>query len=468
LVTLELDVLALRGLALYADAEIAATVLQRYRRLSAPARPAAIDLLASRAATAKLLLNDVASGKIERADVTAFHARQIRGFNDKALTPQLASAWGELRDSSADKRKLVTDLKAKLTSAELAQANRSNGRVIFTALCSSCHTLYGVGGKIGPDLTGSGRANLDYLLENIADPSAVVPAEYRLSTLTLKDGRAVSGIVKARTEHTLTLRTLAEELNIDLGDLVKEDISPLSMMPEGLLLALQPARPPCPVHARRAHAGSPAYALHTPAAAQRRHEVRQQKTVAPLAFHAIPDLVRRPVLLRDVQPQAAEVFDETRQARHVVVVWVVPVDVAVAAPAAYVGGFFDQLGDVLLGDDATDDHRNIEATGPYALDDERRECHVGSGEHRQTDGVDVLVDSGGRHLLRGLEQTGVDDLVARIAQGPGHDFHTTVVTVESGLCHHNTNGRCHTRLPLVGHVVPPYRSTFGRRLLSPR
>ena len=30
--------------------------------------------------------------------------------------------------------------------------------------------LYGEGGKIGPDLTGSNRANLEYILSNILDP----------------------------------------------------------------------------------------------------------------------------------------------------------------------------------------------------------------------------------------------------------------------------------------------------------
>jgi len=47
--------------------------------------------------------------------------------------------------------------------------------------CAACHTLYGEGGKVGPDLTGGGRDNLDYLLENIVDPSAVVTADFRMS-----------------------------------------------------------------------------------------------------------------------------------------------------------------------------------------------------------------------------------------------------------------------------------------------
>lgn len=65
--------------------------------------------------------------------------------------------------------------------------------------------------------------------------SAVVSAEYRLSMVTTKDGRELSGIVKARTGRTLTLRTLNEEQTVELSEVVKEDMSTLSMMPEGLL-----------------------------------------------------------------------------------------------------------------------------------------------------------------------------------------------------------------------------------------
>ena len=135
---------------------------------------------------------------------------------------------------------MIHDLKVRLIRDEVAKADLSKGRLLYQGLCASCHTLYGEGAKIGPDLTGSGRANLDYLLENIVEPSAVVSAEYRLSDVTMKDGRELAGIVKARTGRTLTLRTLTEEQTVELSEVVKEDMSTLSMMAEGLLVALPP------------------------------------------------------------------------------------------------------------------------------------------------------------------------------------------------------------------------------------
>jgi putative membrane-bound dehydrogenase-like protein len=231
-----LNTAAARGLALFDDPEIGKQLAKNYRKFT----PGIIDTLVSRPAFAKAMLTEMSAGNIPRTDLSAFHARQIRSFNDKALTKQLTEAWGELRESAADKKQLIEKVKTQLTPAVLAKANLSNGRLLFTAVCGACHVMYGQGGKIGPDLTGSGRANLDYLIENIADPSGVVSADFRMSLVTLKDGRSLSGIIAEKNDRTVTLRSVAETLTLDRSEIVKTETSPMSMMPEGLLLALQP------------------------------------------------------------------------------------------------------------------------------------------------------------------------------------------------------------------------------------
>ena len=64
--------------------------------------------------------------------------------------------------------------KAVLSHAA-AKADLSRGRLIFNRTCQQCHKMYDIGGDIGPNLTGSDRANLDYVLENVLDPSARSP-----------------------------------------------------------------------------------------------------------------------------------------------------------------------------------------------------------------------------------------------------------------------------------------------------
>jgi putative heme-binding domain-containing protein len=50
----------------------------------------------------------------------------------------------------------------------------------------------------------------------------------------------LSGVVAESNDRTLTLRTLTETLTLDRADITKQETSPMSMMPEGLLLGLQP------------------------------------------------------------------------------------------------------------------------------------------------------------------------------------------------------------------------------------
>ena len=107
-------------------------------------------------------------------------------------------------------------------------------------MCASCHTLYGEGGKVGPDLTGGGRENLDYLLENIVDPSAVVTADFRMTVVELKDGRSLNALVAAKTDRTVTLKTMTETVTVERREIETLRDSRLSLMPEGLLDTLQP------------------------------------------------------------------------------------------------------------------------------------------------------------------------------------------------------------------------------------
>jgi putative heme-binding domain-containing protein len=232
-----LNTVAAKGLAQFDDPAIGVKLAQSYRSFHPSERAAVIEALLTRPAFAKALLDEIAAGKIERTDLSAYHARQIRSLNNPDLTKRLAEAWGDVRESAEDKRALMTKLKAQLTPTVLGAADKGNGRVAFESICATCHTLYGQGGQIGPDLTGGGRANIDYLLENIVDPGAVVSADFRLNVLTLKDGRVLNGMIFAKTDRTITLKSQAETVTVERAEIAKSEELPQSLMPEGLLSA---------------------------------------------------------------------------------------------------------------------------------------------------------------------------------------------------------------------------------------
>ena len=66
------------------------------------------------------------------------------------------------------------------------------------------------GGKIGPDLTGSNRANLDYILLNSVDPSYDVPEGYKMVVIQTEDGRVINGVIAEEEINVVVLKTVEQ------------------------------------------------------------------------------------------------------------------------------------------------------------------------------------------------------------------------------------------------------------------
>ncbi len=233
-----LNTTAARGLTEFDDASIGESLAKNYRSFFPSDRAAVIDALVTRPSFAEPLLEQIAAGKIPRSELNVVQARQVRSFGNTRLTKRLNEVWGELRDSPDDKQQLIAKLKSQFTPELLAKSDKSEGRAVFAKVCANCHRMYGHGGQIGPDLTGSGRHNLDYVLINLIDPSAAVGADYRMSVVVLKDGRVLNGIVATKNDKVLTLQTAKERLAIELSEIDEIQASPQSLMPDGLLQPL--------------------------------------------------------------------------------------------------------------------------------------------------------------------------------------------------------------------------------------
>ena len=233
---------AVKGLALYDDAEIGKRLTRNYRQFHPDDRTSVLETLVSRRSFAHALLNSMADGssRMPVSDITVVHARQIRSLNDESLNQKLAKVWGELRDTPADRKALIEKLREQIQPETRADADLSNGRVLFNKSCADCHRLYGEGKPIGPDLTGSQRSNLDYLLENLLDPSAVVGKDYRMSTVVTIDGRVLNGLVVKQDKKSLILQTYTDQQTIPAADIEEQRETTLSPMPDGLLQKLSP------------------------------------------------------------------------------------------------------------------------------------------------------------------------------------------------------------------------------------
>ncbi len=231
-----INLIAAQGLALDDDPASAQLLVDSYRKFRSPNRAAVIAILTSRASFAEVLLGAVESGKIPRQEVSAYDARAIRSLGDERLAAKLGQVWGEVRQTPEDRQASMASLKQLLTSdTDSAAIDLSAGRAIYQELCGKCHKLYGEGQAIGPDLTGSNRSNLDYLIENVIDPSAVVSKDYRVSLLMMSDGRVLNGVIMSQNERTVQLQTQTELVVIDKQEIDEVKLTPQSPMPDGQL-----------------------------------------------------------------------------------------------------------------------------------------------------------------------------------------------------------------------------------------
>lgn len=225
---------AIRALASFDDPKVEQQLLGRYASLSAAHKAEVILTLSGRRSTAQALVDAIKGDRIPKSDVSAFAARQLY----RVIGPSFVEFWGPITQLASDKEADTAKYKALLTDAYLAKADVSRGRALFERTCTLCHTLYGSGGNVGPDLTGSNRANLDYILTEILNPNEIMQEAYHLVVLTTRDGRTVSGIVAAEDAQQVTLRVIGQDTVIAKSEIQSREKLPVSMMPEGLLKAL--------------------------------------------------------------------------------------------------------------------------------------------------------------------------------------------------------------------------------------
>jgi putative heme-binding domain-containing protein len=221
------------------EPKTAAALMERFDRIDAADRVAALGVLTSRAELAKPLLEAVKAGRFDKKHLSSLQIRQMRNLNHAEINTLLDATWGKVNESSAAAKASIAKLKKAYESAPLWAFNAKSGEQTFQQLCAVCHAMGGVGGKLGPDLAGSWRNGLDYFLENIIDPNAVVGDNFQLHVLTKKDGSVVSGVIEQETDTAITARTVTESVVISKSDLKDRQKTPC--VPHAARFARSPA-----------------------------------------------------------------------------------------------------------------------------------------------------------------------------------------------------------------------------------
>ncbi len=229
---------AIRGLAEFDHAATPRLLLANYLSFDMDARQDALHTLASRIAWGTILMDAVEANQIPRKEISAFTARQLQSLGDPQLSQRIVHAWGEMRTTSAEKSQLIAKYRKLLTPETVKKANLGLGRTLFQKNCANCHRLFGEGGIIGPEITGSQRTNVEYMLENLVDPSAAVAKDFQMELVQTDTGRVITGLVNDESELALTIQTANERLVVPKSEIEERTLSKVSMMPDGLLQTL--------------------------------------------------------------------------------------------------------------------------------------------------------------------------------------------------------------------------------------
>ena len=214
--------------------DAAKLLLNRYPTFEPEAQRAIIETLATRESYAEALHAALKEKKISRDALPAYIARSL----SLLLGPEFTKEFG-VKELPANKEAEIAEYKALATPAAFDRATASSGRKVYQTICSACHVMYGEGGKIGPELTGSNRADLNYLLLNILYPSADIADAYKMVTIITKDGQALSGNISEEDNQKVVLNMVGQKSTIPKSDIKSRTVSDFSMMPSGLLQTLK-------------------------------------------------------------------------------------------------------------------------------------------------------------------------------------------------------------------------------------
>jgi len=229
---------AVRALASFDDARTPDALLARYPAFDADGRADTLATLVTRVPWSLALLDAVERGDVARADLDAQSLLRMSNAGDPTLDVRLAEVWGQVRATAEERQQQISEWVARLTPERLAAADRSHGRAVFARTCVRCHELWGEGGAIGPQLTGANRGDIEYLVTNSVDPSAVVPLEYQATIVSTEDGLILTGLLTEEDDEILVLTTETDRHVIEQSEVAFRRLDEHSMMPDGQLETL--------------------------------------------------------------------------------------------------------------------------------------------------------------------------------------------------------------------------------------
>ncbi len=230
----EVQLAAVRALALHARPQVAELLLAPWAGYSPAVRREAAEALFARADRLPALLTALEQKKVLANQLEPLRLEQLRKHPNARVRekarPVLA---GQV---AADRRKVVEAYRDALD----LKADAGRGKAVFKKTCATCHRLENEGYEVGPDLLSALRNKAgEQLLIDVLDPSREVDPRYLNYVVTTKKGQTLTGMIAAETASSVTLRRGEKQEDTVLRSQIEEvQATAKSVMPEGLEMQL--------------------------------------------------------------------------------------------------------------------------------------------------------------------------------------------------------------------------------------
>jgi putative heme-binding domain-containing protein len=140
------------------------------------------------------------------------NSKELAENRPSSVDPHLPSARPEAQSETRPASTTTESDKPAVTSSDSSdlRGDASAGRELFfdsaqTQNCRVCHTVGGIGGKIGPDLSGIADKPAREILQSIAAPNAVIAEKYATIAITTRDGSRFTGVKRDEDEKVIRL-----------------------------------------------------------------------------------------------------------------------------------------------------------------------------------------------------------------------------------------------------------------------
>jgi len=226
---------ALAMLARTTGPQAAEAMLSDWTQRAPSVRAAIVTTLLGREEWTQRLLQAVAEGVVNPAEVPAA-TRQALAHHTNASIRQQAQKLLPVGDSSI-RAKVV----AKYQVVTGLQGDGVKGATVFKNICSVCHAYIGQGNAVGPDLKAFYNKSASDFVTAILDPNAAVEPRYAGYVVVTRDGRSLTGVIANETASSLeVVQPGGIHETVLRPDIKAIRATGLSLMPEGLEQALTP------------------------------------------------------------------------------------------------------------------------------------------------------------------------------------------------------------------------------------